>query len=554
MMRSSKLYILPALLLLLLGTVLGVKLETYISQPDTAKQLQKLENAFVIINRYYVDEVDAEEVADDAVAAMLERLDPHSTFISAEEIAEVKESFRGSFGGVGIWFDPSGDTVRVISTIPDGPSEAAGVMAGDRILAIDDTNAVGFTDRQVQKYLKGPIGTTVDVTLQRLGVEEPIEVTIKRDRIPITTVDSAFMVDEETGYVRVSYFAVTTYDEFREKLRALKAQGMKRLVLDLRDNPGGVMQSAVEMADEMLEGGQTIVYTESRNSQYNTTERSTRRGSFEREPVIVLVNGFSASASEIVSGALQDHDRALIVGQRTFGKGLVQQQFPLADSSVLQMTVSRYYTPAGRLIQTPYENGALEDYYEDKFASLGETMFDPSDYIESIPDSLKFRTDAGRVVFGGGGILPDVVVPPDTAAVLQAINRRGLSFRFAQDWFNRHEADLRATWADRQGAFADGFDAGEAMWPDFLAWLESEDVSFATPDADSTEADVAAQDDLPVDELAEYRDVLEGRMKAYLARQLYGIEAQQAILLQDDLTFNEAIKLWDRATSLASNR
>ena len=218
------------------------------------------------------------------------------------------------------------------------------------------------------------------------------------------------------------------------------------------------------------------------------------------------------------------------------------------------MTVSRYYTPAGRLIQTPYENGALEDYYEDKFASLGETMFDPSDYIESIPDSLKFRTDGGRVVFGGGGILPDVVVPPDTAAVLQAINRRGLSFRFAQDWFNRHEADLRATWADRQGTFADGFDAGEAMWPDFLAWLESEDVSLATPDADSTEADVAAQDDLPVDKLAEYRDVLEGRMKAYLARQLYGIEAQQAILLQDDLTFNEAIKLWDRATSLASNR
>ena len=556
MTRSGKLYILPALLLLLLGTVLGVKLEAYISQPDTAKQLQKLENAFLIINRYYVDEVDAEEVANDAVSALLEELDPHSTFISAEEIAEVKESFQGSFGGVGIWFDPSGDTVRVISTIPDGPSEAAGVMAGDRILAIDDTNAVGFTDRQVQRYLKGPIGTTVDVTLQRLGVKEPIELTIKRDQIPIYTVDSAFMVDDETGYIRVSYFAITTYDEFQEKLRELKGQGMKRLVLDLRDNPGGVMQSAVEMADEMLKGDQTIVYTKSRNTQYNTTERSTNRGSFEEQPVIVLVNQFSASASEIVSGALQDHDRALIVGQRTFGKGLVQQQFPLPDSSVLQMTVSRYYTPVGRLIQTPYERGELEGYYEEKFASLSETMFDPSDYIESIPDSLTFRTDAGRTVFGGGGILPDVVVPPDTSAVLQAINRQGLSFRFAQEWFNRHEAELRDRWTDRQDTFAEGFDAGETMWSDFLAWLDSEEVSLAAPDsaaADSATADVAAEEDVPAEEqLAKYRDTLEGRMKAYLARQLFGIEAQQTILLETDLVFNEAIKLWDRATDLGS--
>lgn len=561
MKRLGKSYILPAVFLLLLGTVLGVELETYISQPDTAKQLQKLQDAFLIINRYYVDEVAAEEATEDAIVAMLEELDPHSTYISSEEIAEVKESFQGSFGGVGIWFDPSRDTVRVISTIPDGPSEAAGVMAGDRIIAIDDSNAVGFTDRQVQKFLKGEIGTMVNVTLRRLGVKEPIEVTIKRDRIPISTIDSAFMVDDETGYIRVSYFAVTTYDEFEEALAELKAQGMERLVLDLRDNPGGVMQSAVKMADEMLKGGQTIVYTKSRNARYNDSDHSTGGGSFEEEPVIVLVSENSASASEIVAGALQDHDRALIVGRRTFGKGLVQQQFSLPDESVLQMTVSRYYTPAGRLIQTPYENGELEDYYAEKFASLNKSMFDPSDYVESIPDSLKFRTDAGRVVFGGGGILPDVVVPPDTSEALMAVNRQGLTFRFVQDWFNRHEQALRETWTDRQDAFIRSYDASEALWPEFLSWVESEAASPAEAEAEAeaeaaeTEEAAPAEEDenaLTADALEEHRDVLQTRLKAHLARQLFGSAVQYPIALQTDPTFNEAMKLWERASTLAS--
>ncbi|MGI9174156.1 MAG: S41 family peptidase, partial [Rhodothermales bacterium] len=533
MKRSGTFYVLPALFLLLLGTVLGVKIEAYISQPDTAKQLQKLEEAFLIVNRYYVDEVKADATAEDAIAAMLEGLDPHSSYISPEEIAEVKESFRGSFGGVGIWFDPSTDTVRVISTIPDGPSEAAGVMAGDRIVAIDDTSAIGFTDRQVQKYLKGPVGTKVDVRLRRLGARDPIDVTITRAQIPISTIESAFMVDDETGYIRVSYFAVTTHEEFLEELKELKGQGMKRLVLDLRDNPGGVMQSAVRIADEMLDGKQMIVYTKSRNEQYNGSDYSTGGGTFEKEPVIVLVSEHSASASEIVAGALQDHDRALIVGRRTFGKGLVQQQFPLPDESVLQMTVSRYYTPSGRLIQTPYQDGKLEDYYEEKFASLNKSMFDPNDYIESIPDSLKFKTDAGRTVFGGGGILPDVVVPPDTSASLMAINRQGLAFRFVQDWFNRDEANLRATWADRQDAFVSSYDAGETMWPEFLTWLDTEGFldgeGEATPDsssqedADQEDADTtAASANLSIEGVEEYRDILQTRLKAYLARDLYG--------------------------------
>ena len=555
MKRSGTFYVLPALLLLLLGTVLGVKLEAYISQPDTAKQLKKLQDAFLIVNRYYVDEVAAEDAAEDAIGAMLEGLDPHSSYISPEEIAEVKESFRGSFGGVGIWFDPSTDTVRVISTIPDGPSEAAGVMAGDRIVAIDDTSAIGFTDRQVQKYLKGPVGTKVEVTLRRLGAPDPIDVTITRAQIPISTIESAFMVDDETGYIRVSYFAVTTHDEFLEELQTLKEQGMKRLVLDLRDNPGGVMQSAVRMADEMLGEEEMIVYTKSRNTQYNGSDYATEGGVFEEEPVIVLVSEHSASASEIVAGALQDHDRALIVGRRTFGKGLVQQQFSLPDESVLQMTVSRYYTPSGRLIQTPYQDGKLEDYYEEKFASLNKSMFDPNDYIESIPDSLKFKTDAGRTVFGGGGILPDVVVPPDTSASLMAINRQGLAFRFVQDWFNRNEATLRATWAERQETFVNSYDASETMWPEFLTWLETEGFldDEAAPDSSAqADDDSTAAAALSVEGVEEYRDILQTRLKAYLARDLYGSRAQYPISLQTDPTFNEAMKLWERAATLAS--
>ena len=558
MKRSGTFYVLPALFLLLLGTVLGVKIEAYISQPDTAKQLQKLQDAFLIVNQYYVDEVQADAAAEDAIGAMLEGLDPHSSYISPEEIAEVKESFRGSFGGVGIWFDPSTDTVRVISTIPDGPSEAAGVMAGDRIVAIDDTSAIGFTDRQVQKYLKGPVGTKVDVRLRRLGARDPIDVTITRAQIPISTIESAFMVDDETGYIRVSYFAVTTHEEFLEELEELKGQGMKRLVLDLRDNPGGVMQSAVRMADEMLDGEQMIVYTKSRNTQYNGSDYSTEGGTFEEEPVIVLVSEHSASASEIVAGALQDHDRALIVGRRTFGKGLVQQQFPLPDESVLQMTVSRYYTPSGRLIQTPYQDGKLEDYYEEKFASLNKSMFDPSDYIESIPDSLKFKTDAGRTVFGGGGILPDVVIPPDTSAALMAVNRQGLAFRFVQDWFNRNEANLRATWADQQETFVSSYDASETMWPEFLAWLDSEGFlggeGETLPDSSAQEgADTTATPaNLSIKGVEEYRDLLQTRLKAYLARDLYGSEAQYPISLQTDPTFNEAMKLWERASTLTS--
>ncbi len=548
-MKSALRYTLPTLLVLGLGTLVGVKLEQNHAQSDAVRQLRKVEDAFLVINQQYVDDVDAEKVADAAIVGMLEQLDPHSSFISAKDLQEVQESFQGSFGGVGIMFEVRDDTARVITTIADGPSEKAGILPGDRIVGIDDTTAVGFDEDDVRRHLKGPEGTRVRVSMARQGLSDPVAFTITRARIPIFTVLGAFMLDDQTGYIRIEHFAQTTLDEFRAKMRELSQKGMKRLVLDLRDNPGGVMRAAVGIADEMLAGGKTIVSTKSRNTQYNSTERSTPGGMFEEQPVIVLINEYSASASEIVSGALQDHDRALLVGRRSFGKGLVQTQFPLSDGSVLQMTISRYYTPSGRLIQTPYTSGeGFESYYDQKYASLNKSAFNPSDYVDSIPDSLKFETDHGRTVFGGGGILPDYVVVPDTSSILLGIGRRGLDFRFARETFDKQEQALRQTWGETPQKFVADYQVSPALWDEFVAFLQADDRLTLTDDTAAVDArkGVHLRGDL-----VRQRAALESRIKGYIARNLYGSEFFYPIAMPKDEAVKQAMSLWNRAETLA---
>ncbi len=552
LMKSAVRYVLPTLLAIAVGTTVGMKLEHDRASSDAVRQLRKIEDAFLIIHQQYVEGTDPEKIADAAIEGMLEQLDPHSAFIPAKDLQEVQEGFQGSFGGVGIMFEVPNDTARVITTVANGPSEKVGVMPGDRIVGIDDTSAVGFDDDDIRKHLKGPEGTRVRMTVARPGVTEPITFQITRARIPIFTVDSAFMLDGQTGYIRINHFAQTTLDEFRTKMRELIAQGMQRLVLDLRDNPGGVMRSAVGMADEMLPGGKTIVSTRSRNAQYNSSERTTPGGMFEDKPVIVLINEYSASASEIVSGALQDHDRALLVGRRTFGKGLVQTQFPLSDGGVLQMTISRYYTPSGRLIQTPYTAGkGFESYYEQKYASLSSSMFDVSKYAESVPDSLQFKTDHGRTVFGGGGILPDYIVVPDTSSLLVSVSRKGLDFRFAREHFDAHEQELRTAWGEDPQQFIRGFKVDEALWNEFVAFLKAEDRVTFTSDAAAVDArkGVHLQSDL-----AGQRGVIEARLKGYLARNLFGSEFFYPIVMPLDPAVQEAMNLWSRAESLAMLR
>lgn len=543
-MKKSLRYTLPAVLLLALGILLGWNLQQAVSNTDTLASLRKLEEAFLTITQRYVDPVEPEPLAEEAIRAMLTELDPHSVYIPAEEMKEIRESYQGSFGGIGIWFEVVDDTARVVATISGGPSETVGLQPGDRIIQIEDSNAIGLSSNEIQKRLKGPEGTQVKVTIRRLGIREPLSFVITRGRIPLYTVDASYMLDEKTGYIRISRFAMTTYDEFLDHLDRLKRQGMERLVLDLRGNPGGIMETAVELADELLPEGYTIVYTRGRIAQTQMTRRSTAGGRFETQPTIVLVDRNSASASEIVAGALQDNDRALIVGLRTFGKGLVQNQFPLSDGSAVQLTVARYYTPSGRLIQTPYHGGDLEDYYRQKFADYETTVFHPEDYINVIPDSLKFQTVHGRTVFGGGGILPDVIVPPDTNSILMEINRRNLAATFIRTWFNQHEQEIRQQWNHRKDVFLTSFEVDDALWQSFLSYARQQGL-FA--------ADSAATLRFTVAQAEAHRQTLSTLLKAYLAWQLFGREVSIPLFNEIDPMLQEALKHWNRAEALAAH-
>jgi carboxyl-terminal processing protease len=547
-MRTRSLYILPAVAVLLVGTLLGMKLESSLSGNDTFEQLRKLKDAFIIINQQYVDDVAAGDLVEEGIRGMLDALDPHSSYISRAELQEIQESYQGSFGGVGIYFEVLRDTARVISTIGDGPSERAGVLAGDRIVAINDSAAIGWTADQVREQLRGEIGTSVSMTVQRAATGRKQTVQITRDRIPLYTVDASYMVDDRTGYIRINRFAMTTYEEFMDAMSELRSAGMNRLVLDLRSNPGGIMEGAVRMVDELLGGSEMIVYTQGRDPGAAAQFRSRRGGGFMTEPVIVLVNEYSASASEIVAGALQDHDRALIVGQRTFGKGLVQNQFPLPDGSVLQMTVARYYTPSGRLIQTPYETGDQADYIAQKFKDYDAVNFDPTRYADEMPDSLTFRTANDRIVFGGGGILPDQIVARDTAATLRVVNGSMIDAAFAREWFASNEQTLRTRWTDRRDEFISTFTVSDAMWQGFREQLDEAGIETTTDPAA-----VSVSDGVILDrELDRYRRHIETLIKGRIAQELFGARAWFEVYRSIDPELNAALALWDRAELLAA--
>lgn len=547
-MRTRSLYILPAAVVLLIGTLLGMQLESSRSGNDTFEQLRKLKDAFIIINQQYVDEVSSADLAEEGIRGMLEALDPHSTYISRAELQEIQESYQGSFGGVGIYFEVVRDTARVISTIGEGPSERAGVLAGDRIVAINDSASVGWTADQVREQLRGEIGTQVQMTVQRAATGRQQTVHITRDRIPLYTVDASYMVDDETGYIRINRFAMTTYEEFMDAMTDLRSQGMGRLVLDLRSNPGGIMEGAVRMVDEMLAGSEMIVYTQGRDPGAAAQFRSRRGGGFGTEPVIVLVNEYSASASEIVAGALQDHDRALIVGQRTFGKGLVQNQFPLPDGSVLQMTVARYYTPSGRLIQTPYETGDQQDYIAQKFKDYDAVNFDPTRYADEMPDSLTFRTANNRIVFGGGGILPDQIVARDTAAALRVVNGSMIDAAFAREYFASNEQTLRTRWTDQREAFISTFNVSEAMWRGFRDQLSEAGISLTQDPAEVSVSDGVILES----ELERYRNHIQTLIKGRIAQELFGSRAWFEVYRNIDPELNAALALWERAELLAA--
>ncbi len=547
MKRLSKYHVLPAVVLIAFGAVLGVQLDAYLSDENLGEQLSKMRRAFVVINQKYVDQVNATDVAEEGVKGMVNSLDPHSTYIPADRAEDVKDQYQGSFGGIGIVFEVPNDTARVISPLAGGPSEEVGVMAGDRIVGIEDSSAIGLASGEIQNRLKGEVDTQVQMTVYRPTVGERFTFTITREKIETQSVRSPYMVDEETGYMSINRFTMKTHDEFRQAAKTLLNKGMERLVLDLRGNPGGVMRSSWQIANEMLGGGMTIVETKGRSERMNRTISAKPGGLLREKPIIVLVNRGSASASEILTGALQDHDRAFIVGRRTFGKGLIQKQFDLGDKSVLQMTVGRYYTPVGRLIQSPYERGNRQDYYEEKFSTINQATFHLNEYRESLPDSLAYKTDHGRTVFGGGGILPDYVVQPDTTALTYLV-QSGLDYAFARKWFTKHETELRSSWQERPEEFQASFEPSSEMMDSFWSFAEENGVTI-TQDPDSVNV---AEQIYARATAQENQDFVATRVKGYLARLIYGRGVARPILNKADPVFQEAMALWPSSRELAA--
>jgi carboxyl-terminal processing protease len=422
---------------LLFGILIGIYLPGKKTAPPGAGirlKTDKLQFILHAIEERYVDSVNRKDLEEAAIPAMLKRLDPHSIYIAAKDLKRANEPLQGNFEGIGISFNMLTDTIFVISTIPGGPSEKVGLMPNDKIIFINDS-LVG--------KLKGPRGTSVRLKVLRKGHNELLPFEIIRDKIPMYSVDVAYMANDNTGYIKLNTFAMTTYDEFMKGLKELRAKGMTKLILDLRGNSGGVMDAAIQIANQFLKKGDLIVYTKGR-SQPREDERATGEGEFKSGDLVVLIDEFSASASEILAGALQDNDRGTIIGRRSFGKGLVQEQMLFNDGSGLRLTIARYYTPTGRSIQKPYNKG-VDKYYADLNERFAHGEFEVSDSIH-FSDSLKFSTPLGKSVYGGGGIMPDKFVPADTTGISSyflRIRNLGLIYRFAMKYAENNREILK---------------------------------------------------------------------------------------------------------------
>jgi carboxyl-terminal processing protease len=414
-------------------------------QIDTSRELSKLELVFRQIHDHYVDTVNAGELIENTLPMILETLDPHSVYIPADDMAQANESIEGNFDGIGIAFNMANDTVVVMNVVAGGPSERSGIQPGDRIITVNDSVIAGknLEQNRVVKMLRGPRDTRVQLGIARMGEAQLIAITVVRGKIPVKSMDAAYMVNDRTGYIKLSKFSKTTHEEFITALQSLRREGMTRLVLDLRGNGGGLLEQAFEVANDFLEQGNLIVYTEGRvRPRYDYFANG--KGRCKDLALAVLIDETSASASEIVAGALQDNDRGLIVGRRSFGKGLVQEPVFFSDNSGLRLTVARYYTPTGRSIQKPYTRSnkeAYENELQDRFLH-GEMSSSDSSKVVS---GEQFHTPQGKVVYGGGGIMPDVFVPMDTSAYnsyYTAIYRKNLIYRFALQFVDRHRKEL----------------------------------------------------------------------------------------------------------------
>jgi carboxyl-terminal processing protease len=516
--------VLPALLLVV---ILAAAVGFTHSAQNAYKSIIKLKSVLDLVSEMYVEDVNQDKLMSDAITGALKGLDPHSVYIPPREMKTVKEEFQGNFEGIGISFEVVNGILTVVSPIPGTPSDRAGILAGDKIVKINKIPTKGITNDEVMAKLKGPKGTSVHVTIERPGVNELLDFDIVRDKIPLYSVDAKFMLDDKTGFIHFSKFAETTNDEIDRALDELEAKGMQQLILDLRNNGGGYLEQAQMIVDKFIPGGKKIVYTLGRISNSSREYWSTNKADYKKYPLIIIINRYSASASEIVSGGLQDLDRAVIVGERSFGKGLVQNQFDLGDGSAVRVTTARYYTPTGRLIQRPYNGKSLEDYY-------GEAHDNDTLHTDS---SKVYYTPMGRKVFGGGGIVPDYYIHNDTiTSYYSKLWSKGVFREYINQFLEKNGPKLRDQYRD---SFAQFNKTYSITADDFQALVRLGVAKGVAADLKAVESD---------------KEDMKNVLKSEIARFIWGSYEASHVRLQADHVILEAAKYFNEARKFSEGR
>ncbi len=491
--------------------------------------LRKLNIAEMAVKALYVDDVDENKLVEDAIKGMLEKLDPHSSYSTPKETKAMTEPLNGSFEGIGVQFNMVEDTLIVIQPVINGPSEKVGIMAGDRIVIVNDTVIAGvkMTKEEIMRRLRGPKGTIADLRIVRPGIKDQLKFKVKRDKIPVHTVDATYMIRPGIGYIRIGSFGATTYNEFMESMEKLKAQGMKDLILDLQENGGGYLQAAADIAGEFLNSGDLIVYTEGRVTN-RRDYKAPKQGSFRDGKIVVLVDQYTASAAEIVTGAIQDQDRGIVIGRRTFGKGLVQRPIDLPDGSMIRLTIAHYYTPSGRCIQKPYEKGDKKSYDKDILNRLNHGELTNADSIH-FADSLKFQTlKKQRTVYGGGGIMPDYFIPLDTTRFTKfhrELAAKSIVIQQNLRYIDKNRKALKKQYPDFQ-MFKANFEVPQPLIDNIIKEGEKQKIK--------------PKDDTEVTKTLPY---LKLQLKALIARDLWDMSEYFSIYNEDSDIVNKALEL-----------
>lgn len=515
-----------AIILALLMISVNLSAQSHEERMNPNTTTSKISTFLYLLNKYYVDTLNVPKIVDKAIVSSLRDLDPHSVYIPAKDVKEAEESLKGSFEGIGITFQIFKDTILVIAPVQGGPSDKVGIMAGDKIVTINGQSAVGpkITNNWVMEHLRGKKGTKVNVGVYRYGVGHILNFTIIRDKIPLNSLEASFMLNKHTGYIRLGRFAETSKREFDKAFDSLKKQGLKNMIFDLRGNPGGYLETAQEIASEFLDSGKLIVYTKGIHSSRQELY-SSGKGDFRKGKLIILIDEGTASASEIVTGALQYWDRALIVGRLSFGKGLVQRPFFLPDGSLIRLTIARYYTPSGRWIQRPYNNG-ITAYYNDWQTRMKHGELFHADSIH-FPDSLKFRTRNGRIVYGGGGIMPDVFIPFDSTrydGLYTALIIKGIFNNYVNEYLNSNRQKLQKKYPLFK-LFRSRFSISKAMFSNFLNEAKKAKIEINPKELDPNINFIKLQ------------------IKALIARDLYNDNAYFELILPSDAAIEKSLEL-----------